>query len=155
MLKNVVQKVSIPLSVLLPKSLSEGDREKALAFYGKESANDQVIFSATAGAWIFDILAVSKELPKAPYARTLEKSRLQELATVYSKSTGADIEVPDDLQSALSKALKEDELWDKVRLSVEFQVGDETRIDLLTGGVIEVFPAIQEELLKLCDQESP
>jgi hypothetical protein len=147
-LANLKEEVTIPLGFLVSDP-DENIHKKVCEFYGKSSLEDLVTLEANVGNWVFDIFTTMKELPKAPYYRSLEKNKRARLAEDFASNDTLDL--TEDVETALRDALKEDDKWDKIKLSVSFKVGDEMRYDLLSSGAIELFGKLQEEILKVCN----
>ena len=143
---NLKQSVKLPIKLLLPPD--HPDQQNLIETFGGQDENSLVELSASVGSFLLDIYASVHELPKAPYHRALEKRRLAELAERYATSDQIEL---GELGPKVEQALKSETDWDKVKLGVTYQVGTETRYEVLTGAALELFPRIADEILKICE----
>ena len=141
---NIKQSVRLPLRLLIPRNSDQG----VIEMYGGQDENSLIELSASVGSFLIDIYASVHELPKAPYYRTLEKRRLAKLAEQYATAEQIDL---GEIGPEVVQALKSEADWDKVKLGVTYQVGTETRYEVLTGAALELFPRIADEILKICE----
>jgi hypothetical protein len=116
------------------------------ASLGVENLGDNVNFSLSLGSVIFDIYHTQTQLPKAPLAQEREKAKRLKLAEEFDRDA---FEVPEDIKALLEKTLSEDSTWEKIAISTNYTVGDETRTIQLNSLVLDLFQDTKKSLMSL------
>ena len=116
------------------------------ASLGVENLGDNVNFSLSLGSVIFDIYHTQTQLPKAPLAQEREKAKRLKLAEEFDRDA---FEVPEDIKALLEKTLSEDSAWEKIAISTNYTVGDETRTIQLNSLVLDLFQDTKKSLMSL------
>lgn len=156
-MKNVREVREIPFVALLsPEERSLIKDQKKIPPELKDAADnlgvkkigDSISFECSVGSIVFDIYDTVADRPKAPLALERENVKRQELATALDKDS---FELPKDVKDKIEKALGDDNIWQKVKISVTYKVGKEKRYSQLSSAALDIFLDCRKALINLFD----
>jgi hypothetical protein len=111
-----------------------------LSEYGANLLDDKVNLTVTLGSLFFDLYEISAPPPaEAPMAQLLHKKKREELAT---RLEGEEFALTKAEIATVRPALEDPKVWETVKISASYTVGEEKRYVSLTNKAAPFFGSV-------------